>query len=314
MKENVFLRIWRFYYEGFRSMTIGKPLWLIVIVKLLKSVLPVLMILLTGLLIQALAGPFPVDALAFPVNSALLFASIAGLWVLYREKPDGAVCRWLSSGKTSIALLAAFLGCCLLLGLTRQDGEAGRFPGLRDICHTWWFILLALTLMANLFIVILSRRRKGARFLLNHIGVLVALAGCFFGAPDHQVYRTIVTKEPVREAVEADGAITGLPSALALDGFEVELDPKGNVRNYISHLDVDGKKVVLKVNHPYRLSFSEDLYLTGYDRENERPQHCIVEIVRQPWKYLIHIGILMMMAGSVLMFARGAAGKREERQ
>ena len=93
MKENVFLRIWRFYYEGFRSMTIGKPLWLIVIVKLLKSVLPVLMILLTGLLIQALAGPFPVDALAFPVNSALLFASIAGLWVLYREKPDGAVCR-----------------------------------------------------------------------------------------------------------------------------------------------------------------------------------------------------------------------------
>ena len=74
------------------------------------------------------------------------------------------------------------------------------------------------------------------------------------------------------------------------------------------------KKVVLKVNHPYRLSFSEDLYLTGYDRENERPQHCIVEIVRQPWKYLIHIGILMMMAGSVLMFAKGAAGKREERQ
>lgn len=34
MKENIFLRIWRFYYEGFRSMTIGKTLWLIVIVKL----------------------------------------------------------------------------------------------------------------------------------------------------------------------------------------------------------------------------------------------------------------------------------------
>ena len=69
-------------------MTIGKTLWLIVIVKIFikfmkKSVLPVLLILLTGFLIQALAGPFPVDALAFPVNSALLFASLAGLWVLY---------------------------------------------------------------------------------------------------------------------------------------------------------------------------------------------------------------------------------------
>ena len=34
MKENVFFFFFRFYYEGFRSMTIGKTLWLIVIVKL----------------------------------------------------------------------------------------------------------------------------------------------------------------------------------------------------------------------------------------------------------------------------------------
>ena len=27
-------RIWRFYYEGFRSMTVGKTLWLIILVKL----------------------------------------------------------------------------------------------------------------------------------------------------------------------------------------------------------------------------------------------------------------------------------------
>lgn len=27
-------RIWRFYYDGFRSMTVGKTLWLIILVKL----------------------------------------------------------------------------------------------------------------------------------------------------------------------------------------------------------------------------------------------------------------------------------------
>ena len=27
-------RIWLFYYEGFKSMTIGKSLWLIIIIKL----------------------------------------------------------------------------------------------------------------------------------------------------------------------------------------------------------------------------------------------------------------------------------------
>ena len=31
---NIFLRIFNFYYEGFRNMTLGKTLWLIILVKL----------------------------------------------------------------------------------------------------------------------------------------------------------------------------------------------------------------------------------------------------------------------------------------
>lgn len=33
-KPNVFVRVWNFYAEGFRSMTIGKYLWAIIIIKL----------------------------------------------------------------------------------------------------------------------------------------------------------------------------------------------------------------------------------------------------------------------------------------
>lgn len=32
--KNVFVRIFRFYYEGFKSMTVGKKLWAIIIIKL----------------------------------------------------------------------------------------------------------------------------------------------------------------------------------------------------------------------------------------------------------------------------------------
>jgi hypothetical protein len=32
--ENIVLRIFRFYIEGFRSMTIGKTLWIIIFIKL----------------------------------------------------------------------------------------------------------------------------------------------------------------------------------------------------------------------------------------------------------------------------------------
>lgn len=34
MKESLLKRIWFFYYDGFRSMTLGKTLWLIIIIKL----------------------------------------------------------------------------------------------------------------------------------------------------------------------------------------------------------------------------------------------------------------------------------------
>jgi hypothetical protein len=33
-KEIVLMRIFRFYLEGFRSMTLGKTLWLIILIKL----------------------------------------------------------------------------------------------------------------------------------------------------------------------------------------------------------------------------------------------------------------------------------------
>jgi uncharacterized membrane protein len=33
-KKNIFLRVFNFYYEGFRGMTIGRTLWLIILIKL----------------------------------------------------------------------------------------------------------------------------------------------------------------------------------------------------------------------------------------------------------------------------------------
>lgn len=31
---NILVRVWRFYYDGFRNMTIGRYLWAIILVKL----------------------------------------------------------------------------------------------------------------------------------------------------------------------------------------------------------------------------------------------------------------------------------------
>jgi len=34
VSKNIFSRIFNFYYEGFRSMTVGRKLWLIIFIKL----------------------------------------------------------------------------------------------------------------------------------------------------------------------------------------------------------------------------------------------------------------------------------------
>lgn len=34
MKSNIAVRIFRFYYEGFKEMTLGKTLWFIILLKL----------------------------------------------------------------------------------------------------------------------------------------------------------------------------------------------------------------------------------------------------------------------------------------
>lgn len=33
-KKNIFIRIFQFYYQGFKSMTLGKQLWIIIFIKL----------------------------------------------------------------------------------------------------------------------------------------------------------------------------------------------------------------------------------------------------------------------------------------
>ena len=70
---------------------------------------------------------------------------------------------------------------------------------------------------------------------------------------------------------------------------------------------VDDDEVSLRVNEPYALSLVDDLYLVDYEHvsEGETVGYCILEIVRQPWKYMQWVGICMMMLGSVLLFAQG---------
>lgn len=278
-----------------------------------KGTLIFILYLVAAVTAQLVFGAFPVTAFEFPVNSAVLFAGIVGLWVLYRERPDLGLSRWLASGKTSVLLILAFLACCLVLGMVTQlspaeiaAGDSSGFVGVRDVAHAWWFIAITMALMANLLVVIFSRAGK-TRFLLNHVGVFLALAGGFFGAPDTEILRIPVYEgKASREAFTQDGRMETLSYDLSMETFVKEADASGGVRNYKATVSVGESRAEIRVNHPYRKDAFEDIYLVSYDKSHPEPEYCVLEIVRQPWKYIIWLGVVMMMAGCVLMFAQGA--------
>ena len=251
----------------------------------------------------AMPDGFDATFFAFPVNVALLLLCGVVLWVLCREKPNTALVVALSAPSATFLLISVVAATCLVLGLTSWLKPA-----------SWWFFFVFTALIAHLAIVTLRGLRSGKpnrlRFVLNHAGLLLALVGGFAGSADAGQWRLRVADGGVTsEAYAKEGGAIRLQHEIGMKRFDVEYYADGKPADYEAHLTIDGKAVAVKVNRPYALSAFDNLYLVDYEHvpAGERVGYCTLEIVRQPWKYLLWTGIVMMLAGSVLLFAQKAS-------
>ena len=76
-------------------------------------------------------------------------------------------------------------------------------------------------------------------------------------------------------------------------------------RRFFAEVSMDGNPIHLEVNQPYSASWAEDYYLTSYDVHSAEPEYCVVQIVREPLKYVMLLGIVMMLCGGLLLFLAG---------
>lgn len=255
--------------------------------------------------LQILAGNFPVSFMAFPVN--LIFMLLWGLVVywLYRDGRNSGFVRFMLSPAATVSSLSLFVAACLVLGF-----------GVQDFSSSWVFVAVLLFLMTHLLFVLLRGWKMHGKirwyFLFNHAGLLIALAAGFFGAPDQQTLRMPVYRDAMaEEAFLPDGRKTYFDdNEIIFKDFDVSYFDNGAPSAFVAYLSVDGTDVELKVNHPYRLSFSEQLYLTGYDTaKGNETEYCVLQVVRDPWRYFVFAGILMMLAGALLLFLKGPSCK-----
>lgn len=275
--------------------------------------------MLLAAVLQLLVGNFPLPFLAFPLNVVFAVLWIFLLWKLYKEGGVLKVTRLLSSYRTSIISIVLFICGCLVIGLFPQlsDAEAEMRKGIiaslgcYNFMTSWIFITILFILLSNLALITIHafyhRKNARKRFLLNHAGLWLALFAGFFGSSDTQTLRIPLYKDqPAREAYDMNGSSYHLDYEMELLSFQVDYYPNGSPSRFAADVRLGNEEALLEVNHPYSYRLGEDVYLTGYDmqRGNET-NYCIVQIVRQPWKYITVAGILMMLAGAILLFING---------
>lgn len=257
-----------------------------------------------ALLIQFFAGYFPVSFMAFPLNVMMFFLWLLVMSALWKYNRKSLFVRLMLSRETTISCIAVFVVMCLVIGLS----------GNRRLVQTWPFVSFILYFQTVLlFVIFRGWREKTAtgeragnirwRFLLNHVGLLVAVASAFWGAPDSETLRIHVnTGTPVNEAYRMSGSRVRLPFEVILTDFSIETYENGVPSVYEAVVDIDGNMIRLKVNSPHALSFKDDIYLVGHVKEDGG---CILQIVREPWKYGVMAGVVMMLIGAALLFIGG---------
>ena len=243
---------------------------------------------------------------AFPLNLILAALWILTVYFLYNKYRGSLLVRFMLSPIATITALGTFAAACVVIGLT----------GKRELVASWIFVLICFFLLTVLLFVILRgwRRRRADgvlyvrwRFILLHVGLLVALGSGFWGAPDSQTLRLQVFEGmPVKEAFLMNGKSVWLPYEISLKSVEIDTWENGVPSYTAADIVVDGYEARVAVNHPYSRKSGEDIYITAYGgtADGEVP-YCILQIVREPWKYGMAAGILMLLAGALLLFLNG---------
>jgi hypothetical protein len=158
--------------------------------------------------------------------------------------------------------------------------------------------------------------KRDVPFLLNHLGLFLAMTTATLGNADMQRLKMItVVGEPEWRALMPEGAIHEMPLAIELKKFIMETYDDGSPKRFASEIQIltkSGKNIetTIDVNKPAEVE-GWKIYQYGYDTQmGAMSQISILELVSDPWLPLVYTGIYMMLGGAVCMFVFGSRRKR----
>ena len=146
-------------------------------------------LLFAGLALQLSVGPVAWDVFAWPANGIVMvgFLAIIALIFILRKKVYAFL--FLGMYQAAIPAMVYAVVLTIIMGLTRQ--QAGG-TWLNDMLSFWPFVLIYVYIAVILGVIILRRLmhlnswKRDVPFLLNHLGLFIALTTATLGNADMQ--------------------------------------------------------------------------------------------------------------------------------
>ena len=271
-------------------------------------------LILAGLALQLSVGPVVWDAFTWPANGIVLAGFLVMLTAMVYLRNKVYAFQWMTTYQAAVPAMVYAVALTIIMGVTRQQVNG---TWLNNMLSFWPFVLIYVYITVILGLTIHHRLRKIFRgqgsmvndilFLLNHLGLFIALTTATLGSADIQRVKMICgVGEPEWRALEQSGAIKEMPIAIELKKFIMETYDDGHPKRYASEIQIltkSGKNIetTIDVTKPYEVD-GWKIYQYGYDTQaGAQSQISILELVSDPWLPWVYTGFYMMLAGAALM-------------
>ena len=183
--------------------------------------------------------------------------------------------------------------------------------------HVYAFTLAGLATINHL----LRFKIKEIPFLLNHLGVFVAIVAATLGSADVQkLQMTVYYEAPEWRALSDNDDVVESGVAIELHQFTVDYYEDMTPKRFASDISVyteDGKNVhgTVEVNKPLKVN-GWKIYQYGYDNAlGSKSPYSVFMLVKDPWLPAVYTGIFLMLAGalSLMLFMAPKPVKKEEK-
>ena len=270
-------------------------------------------LIFAGLMLELSVGPVDWDAFRWPVNGIVLAGFLATIAIIFLLRKRVYGFQFIGTFKAAIPALVYAVVLTIIMGLTRQEVNG---VWLNNMLSFWPFVLIYVYIAVILGQIILRRTlhfqwKRDIPFLLNHLGLFLAMTTATLGNADMQRLKMITVKgEPEWRALTSQQQIVEMPIAIELKEFIMETYDDGSPRRFASDIQIltkTGKNIqtTVEVNKPVEVD-GWKIYQYGYDTQmGAMSQTSILELVSDPWLPLVYTGIYMMLAGAVCMFILG---------